>query len=262
MRKMTKEKTNTLRASSWGHIADKIESRLFPFLFLALAGKDALTLSNEAPLLLPALLSHSPLLAYSDRLSSLCALLIRVYLILSSLLIAYLLLRRSPTPQKTPNSLKEIFIPLLATFGSMGNSLLLDFAPKSLNIVIFPQAWLGLASIIGSLLVGFNLILSVIALWQLNTSFGVFVQVREPVMTGIYAYVRHPMYASYFGISLGICLMAPRLPLILLAVAYYFLLIYRARLEETKLCQFSESYRQYKQQTPMIIPRPRLFLKK
>lgn len=211
---------------------------------------------------MPVILTHNPLVPTTDKLAALYALLIRVYLVPISLLIAYLLLKRSATAKKTPDNWQEIVIPLLATFGGMGNSLLLDLAPPSLNIILVPPSGLAITAMIGIILVMLSIMLSARALCQLDTNFGVFVQVREPVMTGMYAYVRHPMYTSYFGMNLGICLLAPRLPLVLLAVVYCGLLIYRARLEEAKLCEYSESYRQYKARTPMLIPRLRLFSKR
>jgi protein-S-isoprenylcysteine O-methyltransferase Ste14 len=178
-----------------------------------------------------------------------------VYLILSSLLNSYLLLRRSSTPKRTPDNWLELVVPLVATFGIMASSLLIDLVPKSVDRLLIPDAYRGFSTVVGGLIVFFGLVISLTAEWHLNTSYGVFVQVREPVMTGMYAYVRHPMYASYFFVNFGIFLLYPMVSYALCSLFFVSVLVFRARLEEAKLSDYSEEYRLYKERTPMIIPR-------
>jgi protein-S-isoprenylcysteine O-methyltransferase Ste14 len=238
-----------------GRAADWFETAFFPFVFVGLAMKDAGVLWRDWPAILPALADIDPLDLNVGDFVTVASVLMRVYLVVISLLSAVLLLRRSGTAKRTPDNWKEIVIPILATFGVMANSLLIDFFPKSLDRMILPDSARAAATVAGSLVVLLGLWMGITAEWTLNTSYGVFVQVRDPVMTGLYAHVRHPLYASYFLVNLGIFLLNPVLSYLILQVAYLSLLIYRARLEEAKLSDYSDEYREYKERTPMIVPR-------
>ena len=78
------------------------------------------------------------------------------------------------------------------------------------------------------------------------------------VVTGLYRFVRHPLYSS----GLLIIWLTPVMTMNLLAfnIAATFYLILGARVEERKLIQqYGETYLRYKQETPMLLPsfRPR-----
>jgi protein-S-isoprenylcysteine O-methyltransferase Ste14 len=238
-----------------GLLADRFESLVFPVVFVFLAAKDAYKLQRDWPAIKPALAAINPLVPTSGDFITLASVLMLVYLILISLLSAFLLVRRSGKPKRTPDNWIEIVVPFLATFGAMANSFLIDIFPASLDVAILPASFRGAATVSGSLLVIAGLLLGFTAEWHLNTSYGVFVQVRDPVMTGLYAYVRHPMYASYFLVNVGIFLLNPMFSYLILQFFYISLLVYRARLEEAKLSDFSPEYKEYKARTPMIVPR-------
>lgn len=238
-----------------GRTADRFESLFFPVVFLCLAAKDAYKLVRDWPKIAPALADIDVFALTSANFITVASVLMLAYLILASLLNSYLLLKRSSAPKRTPDRAVEIIVPLLATFGAMGSSLLIDLVPREMDRLLVADAYRGWTTVLGALIIAVGLVISLTAEWHLNTSFGVFVQVREPVMTGMYRFVRHPMYASYFMVNLGIFLLYPMLSYAINIVLFTTLLIIRARLEEAKLSDYSEEYRAYKERTPMIIPR-------
>lgn len=238
-----------------GRIADRFEAVVFPVVFLLLAGKDAYKLYRDRTPIQRALSSIDPLQLTAGDFITMASVLMLVYLVLISLLSAYLLLRRSTTPKRTPDNWVEIVVPFLATFGFIGNSILIDLVPKSMDFKLIPDHLRGYATVGGALLVIAGLFIGFAAEWQLNTSYGVFVQVREPVMTGLYTFVRHPMYASYTLVNIGILLLNPMVSYLVLQMVMVSLLIYRATLEEAKLSGYSTEYAEYKARTPMLVPR-------
>ncbi len=237
-----------------GRFADRFESYFFPVIFLCLAGKDLYKLVRDSELIQRAFAGMDLFDLGPNDFITLSSVLMLVYLVASSLLSAFLLMRRSSAPKRTPDNWREIVVPLVATFGAMGSSLLIDLVPSGIDRLILPDEARAVATVVGSAFVISGLAISITAEWHLNTSYGVFVQVREPVMTGMYAHVRHPMYASYFFVNLGIFLLYPMVSYALCSLLFMGILIYRARLEEAKLSDYSEEYRRYKEVTPMIVP--------
>lgn len=82
-----------------------------------------------------------------------------------------------------------------------------------------------------------------------------FEKTTKLVETGVYGYVRHPMYGSLLFLSWGIFLKHPSvflLYVVLLASVMYFL---TARMDEREcVAYFGESYREYMKRTRMFIP--------
>jgi protein-S-isoprenylcysteine O-methyltransferase Ste14 len=75
------------------------------------------------------------------------------------------------------------------------------------------------------------------------------------VRSGIYRYIRHPLYASLFYFAWGVFLKNPWLPALFLAVGASIFLYVTAKFEEKLTLQkFGESYAEYMQRTKMIIP--------
>lgn len=77
------------------------------------------------------------------------------------------------------------------------------------------------------------------------------------VTSGVYRYVRHPMYTALLTGMLGWAI-SMRSPFALLAFANFAIFIHsKANLEESLLEEkFGDSYRQYRQQTGKFLPRP------
>jgi protein-S-isoprenylcysteine O-methyltransferase Ste14 len=75
------------------------------------------------------------------------------------------------------------------------------------------------------------------------------------VTTGIYRYIRHPLYSSLFLLTWGIFFKSPSLIGAALAVTATVLLIATARADERECCQFfGPPYQEYMRKTKMFIP--------
>jgi protein-S-isoprenylcysteine O-methyltransferase Ste14 len=82
-----------------------------------------------------------------------------------------------------------------------------------------------------------------------------FEKTTQLVTTGIYAYIRHPLYSSLLLLSWGIFFKAPGLPGGLLAGAATLLLIATARADERECLEFfGEEYRELMDATKRFIP--------
>lgn len=80
--------------------------------------------------------------------------------------------------------------------------------------------------------------------------------VRDPLVHhGLYAYVRHPIYAGGLLIFPGLGLLKPTLPLISACTLGVVYLIIQARLEEIDLMQRLPAYRDYMKEVPRFVPR-------
>lgn len=78
----------------------------------------------------------------------------------------------------------------------------------------------------------------------------------ELVTTGIYRYIRHPLYGSLLFLALGIFFKQITLITCFLIGAATLLLVITAKMEEREnLMYFGQKYRDYVQTTKMFIPR-------
>ena len=75
------------------------------------------------------------------------------------------------------------------------------------------------------------------------------------VDTGIYKYIRHPMYSSLFYLALGTMLKYLSLPSICLTAFAILFLVFTAKTEETEnIAFFGNAYKDYINRTKMFIP--------
>lgn len=75
------------------------------------------------------------------------------------------------------------------------------------------------------------------------------------VTTGIYRYIRHPMYSSLFLLAWGIFFKSPSAIGMALAAAATLFLIATARADETECIRFfGAPYREYMRRTRMFVP--------
>lgn len=75
------------------------------------------------------------------------------------------------------------------------------------------------------------------------------------VRHGLYAYVRHPIYAGGILIIIGSALLKPTVSFALACALAFGWLIIQAKLEEIDLLQRMPDYRDYMKQVPRFIPR-------
>ena len=180
-------------------------------------------------------------------------------LLLLDLFTALLLLLGRPTAVP-PQKLKGILIPLATTFFNFTYN-----AVSWLGSAAWFPTWLQrnlcpLGLRLPFAIVGFVLFVigPLIALWgllYLGRSFGVFVEVRKVVLGGPYRWVRHPMYLGWICMYAGLALGSFSAVYFLLVLIHFFLLRYRAHLEEEQLSEYSPEYREYLQHAGFIFPR-------
>ena len=78
------------------------------------------------------------------------------------------------------------------------------------------------------------------------------------VTTGIYAHIRHPLYASVMAAGFGWALLWRSSPALLLAAIQALFLREKAREEEARMSARYSSYAAYAQRVPRFVPQPKL----
>ena len=75
------------------------------------------------------------------------------------------------------------------------------------------------------------------------------------VKSGIYGYIRHPLYLSVFLLGTGIMLKNPETLQLILSIINLIAVYITARIEENEMiAKFGEQYRIYMKETKMFIP--------
>jgi protein-S-isoprenylcysteine O-methyltransferase Ste14 len=167
--------------------------------------------------------------------------------------ILLLLGRRPAVP---PQKLKDILVPLITSFFNLTYNAIPWF-PASVQKSLCPSGLQTPLPAAGLLL---GVIGSAVAIWgilYLGRSFGVFVVVRKVILTGPYQWVRHPMYLGYICMLTGLALANFSAAYFILVPIHIGLLLYRARLEEARLSEYSAEYREYRKRAGFIFPRLR-----
>jgi len=158
-------------------------------------------------------------------------------------------------PVRDPASWTEIVIALIATLLFYGFTGLAPYAPEFTTRNLLPLSLQRDAAIAAMLM---SVVGYAIALWSvayLGRSLAVVVSVRTVVHGGPYCLVRHPMYLGYFFLVIGMVFASASILAGILLVTFLVLTVYRANLEESALCAFSEEYRQYAARTGFLFPR-------
>ena len=75
------------------------------------------------------------------------------------------------------------------------------------------------------------------------------------VRHGLYAYVRHPIYAGGFVVLAGLALIRPTSAFVSACILGFIWLIVQARLEEIDLLERMPDYKDYMKQVPRFLPR-------
>ena len=75
------------------------------------------------------------------------------------------------------------------------------------------------------------------------------------VSTGLYGYIRHPLYLSLILLGFGAMAKDPGYPQIILAVINFIALYLTCRAEEGEMInKFGDEYREYMKRTKMFVP--------
>ena len=161
--------------------------------------------------------------------------------------------RRAAVPPQAP---RDIIIPLATSFFNLTYNATPLF-PALLQKSLCSPDWQTPLTVTGLFL---GLLGPAVAIWSvmfLGRSFGIFVVVRKVILDGPYQWIRHPMYLGYICMLVGLVLVNFSAAYFILVPIHIGLLLYRARLEETRLAEHSAEYREYMKRAGFIFPRLR-----
>ena len=109
---------------------------------------------------------------------------------------------------------------------------------------------------VSNALIGLAVALEIVALLSLRTSFTQIPEARRVVRSGLYRFVRHPLYTAYFLAFAGEAVLVMQPIMWLVFAVFVGLEVVRARAEEDVLARtFGEAYTDYRQATGMFFPR-------
>ncbi|MFC1591351.1 methyltransferase family protein [Thermodesulfobacteriota bacterium] len=127
------------------------------------------------------------------------------------------------------------------------------------SLGLYPAAWWGLVvQILGVVMIIAGSIInycSRIHLAQYYDRYGGVLPDHQVVESGPYAYVRHPIYSSYYLIVAGLVLVNPSAVTLVMLIFICFDFTHHARRDEKALCESLPGYADYMQRTPRFVPR-------
>jgi protein-S-isoprenylcysteine O-methyltransferase Ste14 len=172
-------------------------------------------------------------------------------------------LRRKPV--RFPEGFRETVFPLFCAGLPLviyHNVELLRYVPLDSRYYAVFHALLGLS---GSGLFRWNLfsmglvlagnIITLLGIVSLRRSFSIMVEARKPVFTGLYAYVRHPLYIGEAVATAGVLVFRFSAANVFLFLLFIICQIFRGALEEKKLLSVFPEYAAYRERTGAFLPR-------
>jgi protein-S-isoprenylcysteine O-methyltransferase Ste14 len=126
--------------------------------------------------------------------------------------------------------------------------------PITFTEVKFPIFFTALGGFV-CLLGGFIIMLSLL---QLNTNLSPFPSPKKSatlVTSGLYKYVRHPIYSGIILLFLGFSVFEASIYKILISCLVWFLFYLKSEYEEQKLTLFYKEYSQYRKKTGRFSPK-------
>lgn len=108
---------------------------------------------------------------------------------------------------------------------------------------------------LGTALWLFGAVLAIWPLWHLRRSFSIEPEARSLVTSGPYRFARHPVYAVYILINLGILLRHLTVPFAAVMAIWLGLLFARVRFEEQVLAAAFPAYGDYRRRVAAFGPR-------
>lgn len=138
------------------------------------------------------------------------------------------------------SSAMHIFIAILAVY--------------SYSLLLPGSMLLGLASIPGFFLLAAGLMLVLVAIMSIRMQ--AFHPGKKLIATGVYAYIRNPMYSGVLLSCYGSAILAPSIPVIVYAVLLTCVLFSISLLEERELAaRFGRRYLDYRNSVGRFVPR-------
>ena len=160
-----------------------------------------------------------------------------------TLLICWLFLVRRPS--SLPRGAGGRFADVAAIAGTIV-VLGISHAPRTVDDLLIVAA--------AEVLMTIGLVIMVIGLASLGRSFGIMPRARGLVQSGLYRWVRHPIYLGEFLVFAGIMILAIS-PLTLAVYAMFVALqVYRLMMEERTLTEAYPEYAAYRARTARLLP--------
>lgn len=107
----------------------------------------------------------------------------------------------------------------------------------------------------GLMIMAVGEVITIAGMWHLRSSFSIFTEARALVRSGLYRYVRHPLYLGEMVSVWGYAVVVPNTLTLISASTFSLLQIWRAKLEETKLLQAHPEYAKLQQTTGFLLPK-------
>jgi protein-S-isoprenylcysteine O-methyltransferase Ste14 len=99
-------------------------------------------------------------------------------------------------------------------------------------------------------------LLNLIGLLTLRRAFTIMAEARTLITTGVFRYVRHPLYTGHFIMFFGSLLLRLSWASVILYLLFVAGQIVRAKVEERKLMGAFPNYADYRAHTGMLFPKP------
>jgi len=160
-----------------------------------------------------------------------------------NILLCWLFLVRRPSTQS--RGVGGRWSDLIAVGGTV-IVLALSMMPKTVDDLLVIAA--------AEVLMTLGLIVMVIGLASLGRSFGIMPRARGLVLSGLYQWVRHPIYLGEFLVFAGIAIVAISPLTVSTYVAFVILQTYRLVVEEKTLEAAYPEYAAYKSRTARLLP--------
>ena len=108
--------------------------------------------------------------------------------------------------------------------------------------------------LVSSVLIAVGFAIAIAGIATLRRNFGIFPEARGLVTSGLYRYVRHPLYCGEIIAGFGIALGTTSFAVFGLFATQCALLYWRSVLEERALTEIFPEYQQYQRTTQRVIP--------
>jgi len=135
---------------------------------------------------------------------------------------------------------------------------LIAFGPRSSSFLpLWSADVLGLVWPLGIVLLGVGLVVIVLALLGLGSNLSALPHPKasaELVQTGLYAFVRHPIYSGLIASSLGWAMIRGSSLMLIYALILFIFFEFKTRREEQQLERVFVDYAEYKQRVKKLIP--------
>lgn len=128
------------------------------------------------------------------------------------------------------------------------------------GIILVPAGFINeLIVILGTVMIAAGCIVNITGRFSLGRNWANQIKIYQEqtlVKTGMYRFVRHPLYASIILMFYGACLVYRNIYcLIAVTVIFVPFMHYRAKQEETMLMQRFSEYAEYREMTGMLFPK-------